>query len=73
MKIALALALALEQRADALAPSTATAVEGDRVTLELDSSTIESRCHDAARLGALLAAVEAAGRLATPTETSRNR
>jgi hypothetical protein len=47
----------------ALVPATVvTAVEGERVTLELASGTIEARCHDAARLDALLAAAAAAGR-----------
>jgi hypothetical protein len=38
------------------------AIEGERITLALDSGTLEARCHDAARLGALLdAAVAASG------------
>jgi hypothetical protein len=37
-------------------------VDGERITLRLPSGTLEARCHDAARLGALLdAAVSARG------------
>jgi hypothetical protein len=36
------------------------AIEGERITLALDSGTLEARCHDAARLGALLDAAVAA-------------
>jgi hypothetical protein len=38
------------------------AIDGERITLRLPSGTLEARCHDAARLGALLdAAVSARG------------
>jgi len=36
------------------------AIEGERITLRLADGTIEARCHDAARLGALLDAAVAA-------------
>ncbi len=35
-------------------PAAVVAVEGERITVELGSGTLEARCHDAARLGALL-------------------
>jgi hypothetical protein len=56
--------IALAQRADvrhALVRASVSAVEGERITLELPGGTIAARCHDAARLGALLGAAEAAG------------
>jgi len=38
------------------------AIEGERITLRLGGGTLEARCHDAARLDALLGAARAAGR-----------
>ncbi len=37
-----------------------TAIDGGRITLRLPAGTLEARCHDAARLGALLDAAVAA-------------
>ena len=45
----------------ALVRASVSAVEGERVTLELASGTIAAHCHDAERLDALLAAAAAAG------------
>jgi hypothetical protein len=42
-----------------------TSVEGERIVIALADGTIEARCHDAARLDALLDAARAAGH-ATP-------
>ena len=56
--------IALAQRAHArhaLVRASVSAVEGERVTLKLASGTVEARCHDAARLDALLAAARSAG------------
>jgi hypothetical protein len=42
--------------------ATVVAIDGERITLALDSGTLEARCHDAERLNALLdAAVSANG------------
>jgi hypothetical protein len=41
-------------------PVTVVAIDGDRITLALADGTLEARCHDAARLGALLDAAVAA-------------
>ena len=41
-------------------PATVVAIDGERITLALGSGTLEARCHDAARLDALLDAVVSA-------------
>jgi hypothetical protein len=45
-------------------PATVVSVDGERIVIALAHGTLEARCHDAARLDALLAAARADGRAA---------